>query len=406
MVKIIGILFKIIHRIKYQFNRIHSFIIMRNLHNSTVGKDKLKVAFVVQVPEVWDKEAPIFEMMTKDDRFAPVLIVFPSFDIVSWSLQEYGNELDYFVNKYESKYILKAYSDGLWMDVKKEKYDYIFFQRCWENYLPSFMHTKNVSRYAKTCYIPYWIAGFYEEKGYYKTDFFNYMYLCFNSVEDASNAFLNGKFQRMLFLGSPAIDSFIDNYEIKEESRVRSVLWTPRWTSDLKWGGTTFYENMYNVLDMGDRYPELKVIIRPHPLTFSNALREKKLTEKQIIDYKNQLDERGILIDANPVVADTFMATDVLITDYSSIVFEFFLTGKPIIYCSDININFDDTYKAIINSLYVVNSWDEVTKVMDDLVGGKDILKDKRKRIIDKLTSEHKGATKRVLDYLYIDNHN
>ena len=34
------------------------------------GRDrKIKVAFVSQMPEVWDKQAPVYERMAADDRF-------------------------------------------------------------------------------------------------------------------------------------------------------------------------------------------------------------------------------------------------------------------------------------------------------------------------------------------------
>ena len=66
-------------------------------------RDKIKVSFIVQMPEIWDKEAPVFEALLRDDRFDACLIVVPHYDYSKDKLCSYGDELEYFRNKTQYK---------------------------------------------------------------------------------------------------------------------------------------------------------------------------------------------------------------------------------------------------------------------------------------------------------------
>ena len=70
--------------------------------------------------------------------------------------------------------IILAYSDEKWIDLKELKLNYIFYQRCWENYLPECYTTKTVIKHSKTCYIPYCFHGLNVKKTYYSSSFFYY----------------------------------------------------------------------------------------------------------------------------------------------------------------------------------------------------------------------------------------
>ena len=60
---------------------------------------------------------------------------------------------------------------------------------------------------------------------------------------------------------------------------------------------------------------------------------KRRMTERDVENYKNSVKEHGASFDKNEIVGDTFRQTEILITDYSSIILEFFLSGKPVIYC-------------------------------------------------------------------------
>ena len=70
-------------------------------------RSAIKVGFIVQMPEVWDKIAPVYEKMVKDKRFAAWLIIVPKYDFVQKTEGDYGEECEYFLKKYpDCNYII------------------------------------------------------------------------------------------------------------------------------------------------------------------------------------------------------------------------------------------------------------------------------------------------------------
>lgn len=87
-------------------------------------KRKIKVGFIVQMPEIWDKQLPVYEAMLADEMFDPYLIVLPSFDLALNTFKEYGEELEFFRSLYPDEKIILAYSDEKWINLKELKLNY------------------------------------------------------------------------------------------------------------------------------------------------------------------------------------------------------------------------------------------------------------------------------------------
>ena len=364
--------------------------------------DKIKVGFIVQMPEIWDKEAPVFEAMTTNELFDPYLIVVPAFDFVNWRIGEYGEEYRYFSDKYKPDFIIIAWNDG-WLNLEEEHFDYIFYQRPWEQYLPRKYHAYKVIRYAKTCYIPYCYHALSDRKIYYETSFFRNLYLLFCCSQEQLKSQENNKYKIGIFLGFPVLEQI--NLQVQKNfeshnSKKFTVLWTPRWTDDKEYGGTTFFRYMNRILEIKSRYPDINLLLRPHPFTFANAIKTRKLTELEINEYKRFAENCGAKFDSNEFINNTFKITDILITDFSSIIIEYFLYGNPIIYCSNVELNFSKTYKNIIDCTYVAKNWKEVILYIEEIKMGNDFLKPKRKRLIREITASHIDSSSKIIEYI------
>ena len=374
---------------------------MKRIMDRQIRNDNIKVGFLVQMPEIWDKQLPVFERMLNDERFDPYLVVLPSFDISSNSFKKYGEELGFFKEKYDESRIIITYTNNQWLDLKQLNFNYVFYGRCWENYLPPCYCTRNVIKYAKTCYIPYCFHGLNERQRYYKTSFFYYLYLFLCCSDEQLNDFRAHKGQKNVFLGFPSLEHISCDTELKYET----ILWTPRWTDDKEFGGSNFFKYMNSITDIKETFPKTNLVLRPHPLTFQNALKLGKLTETEIEEYKNKLDKFGVSFDTNKLIEDSFLKTDILITDFSSVLMPYFLTGKPIIYCSEIdNVDFTESFKNIIECSYVAKSWQDVMKYVSSLLNGEDPLKEKRIKMVSKMAGHNEESTKRILDFLIEDS--
>lgn len=394
-----------LHDIKYYLRQRQANKFLRVIANKGYNIGPIKVGFIVQVPEIWDKEAPVFEAMIKDNRFDPYLLIVPSYDFIKSSFMDYGEELSFFSSMYNGRNIVKLFSDGKWLDLEKAQFDYIFYQRCWEDYIPTQYHTSVVIKFAKTCYIPYAVGGLFDGKEYYRTRFFASLYICFCSTQAQLFFHPKNKYRQVVFLGAPVLETFAKKYSrvsLQHQSKTINVLWTPRWTDDKAFGGSTFIRDMHNVIKLSKLNSNIRVILRPHPMTFKNAIKEKKLTQSEVDNYIIEAIKSGAIFDGNKLIEDSFLSTDILITDYSSIVLEYFLTGRPVVYCGDINVNFETLYKKISEAFYVVNNWEEVEKVVNSLVNGEDPLFDKRQKTIQSINLDNDDSSNKILDY--IDN--
>jgi len=345
----------------------------------------IRVGFIVQMPEVWDKRKPLFEAMMEDPDFSPMLIVVPEYNLVTEKIGDYGSELSYYQGLYGGEHLIIAKNpeSGEYADLEPFGFHYVFYERPYEHYLPELYHTKNVCRYARTCYIPYYFNDKKAEKAYFKTNFFRYLTYFFAGSEEESRIAKTKSMRKNICLGYPDLDRVERSFDNPKEG---AVLYTPRWIEEDEYGGSSFYEYK-------DAFVSLKaelnheVIFRPHPLTFGHAISTGLMTEETVKKYLDSLTENGIEIDQNKNCGDTFLKTGILVTDMSSIIINFFLTGKPIVLCRDLSkIPFTETYSKIIESSYEVKNWKELVKRVDLLLKGEDPLKEKRLKAISEIT--------------------
>lgn len=339
----------------------------------------ISVAFLAQLPEIWDKQDTVFEKMLADSRFDPFLVAVPSYDIVKGEIGAYGYELEYFEKKYPAERVLKAkQEDGSWLDLKACGFDYVFYQRPYESYLPRQYDTAHVIQYSRTAYIPYYYQ-YLNFPLYEATGFFNNLYLFFASSEaDKRQSRIMTK-RHVVSVGYPVLERV---KPAETAQKKFTFLWTPRWIDDEQTGGSNFMKYKDLIVKWKAERDDIRLIIRPHPMTFANAIKEGKMSPSEVRDYKNSLIERHITLDSNIFAEDTFAEMDALITDTSSIIISAFVTGKPIIYCSNPQLDFTEDYQKIIGASYQVSDWENLLRTAEMLAHGDDPMKERRLDVI------------------------
>ena len=340
-------------------------------------RNAIKIGFIVQMPEVWDKEAPVFEALLEDKRFEVCMIIVPHYNFSKSCLEKYGEEQRYFEGKYPkvTAILLKDEND---MPID-DSFDYIFYQRCWEHYLPPQLRCKNVIQHAITCYIPYCYHESPESTKYYQKKFFWYLNKFYCCSKDQYEQVKQIKGVECNYFGYPAIDTI--QYMNSSHDSI-NILWTPRWTDDPEFGGTSFNRNRNRIFDLFKLSPDIRLTLRPHPLTFENAIKQGWMMPSDVNDYKEKVNKMGAALDNNKLIEETFQSTDVLITDFSSAIITFFLSGRPIIYCADYGFPLTDTFQNIMNSIYIAKDWADIYRITQDLINGKDPLYGKRQEVI------------------------
>jgi CDP-glycerol glycerophosphotransferase (TagB/SpsB family) len=162
---------------------------------------------------------------------------------------------------------------------------------------------------------------------------------------------------------------------------------------------------MDSMFDYFINNPKYIFIFRPHPYAFPNFI-EKGLISKEQFELikKRFLQSSNSLFDSSRLYLDTLFDADIMITDISSIIAEFFYTGKPIVFCHNTPPEtISSEMKLILSCDYNAYSFKDIVLEVEKLSKNLDEYKIKRKQISSNFFVNSKGSTKRINDIIEND---
>ena len=360
----------------------------------------IKVAFLVQMEEIWDKEAPVCTAMLENDGFSVDIIVIPPYNFKERSIgTEYQS--DYFFKRYVNA--IKAYENRKWYDIDPNQYDFVFYQRPYDSYLPSQYQSKTLVKKTKCCYIPY---GFSGADVFLATtlekSFFRNMHIVFMdsdySAQKANELFTTKYIKeahKIVSFGYPSLLPFFSN----QSSIEKKIVWCPRWSYDKKIGGSHFLEYRNTIIKLKEMYPDYEVVFRPHPLMFDELDSKNMFSHQQAENYLAELDRLSIQYSKNTPIDSVLKSACLLITDYSSLIIEFFASGKPIIYCES-DIVFNPFFEEIAEGMYIARSENDILSFSQNILSGNDYLSERRKSLIHAMYNRNKNSTNKIIEYI------
>ena len=212
---------------------------------------------------------------------------------------------------------------------------------------------------------------------------------------------------KTIISGFPRYDD-IDDYKNKEskswlfsKKNQYRVMWTPRWCTNE--GNCSFFDYKDLMVKFAQKHTDIALLFRPHPQAFLNWNRTGELTEKEAQVYKSLYQQSSNMsIDDKKTYFDTIFSSDCLISDTSSFIADYFMTGKPIIYCHKVDM-FNELSKKMSEGFYWVNNWNELEEILNNLRNGIDDLKEKRLEILNDLKSYNGGSAQIILNTLKQD---
>lgn len=366
----------------------------------------VKVGFLCQYIPAWHKLKPIYENMCADSRFSPVLICIPS-NITGGKLQteDYtqNDTLDYFREQGYGDAINALLPDGSWLDLAALDLAYVFYPRPYDSFMPLPYQSRFVSRYSKICIILY---GMNTTKEVTTTtlnrDFFRFVYcyfaeLPFSQKKNRQNGWLLHKLglQHSVYYGMPGIEAIRDARNEAQpawnfsKNRFR-VLWCPRWTTNLSLGGSNFFTYYQVLLDFAQKNPDIDFLFRPHPLALQHFQQTGEMTAEEAALFTKRCEQLpNVSLDKEKEYAATFWGTDVMISDISGMIPEYFVTGKPLIYCaSNMILTPEETTARILEGSYVVDDKQQLLACLEQLRQSIDPLKEERQQIVQALYNE------------------
>lgn len=359
----------------------------------------VKVVFLCEDPAFWKSFESVVIAMKRDSRFEVVLIklryrVRRADGSCAYEPLDYSD-----VEERLGVTFLESYDESRrrWINLKKMKPDYVFYVHPYDEIRHPGFKVKMVSRYARPCYIPYCIS--YANVGVETLTVSFYLYLYYYFVDSAGRiphikAFLkepeNMDDQHLLYLGYPRFDRTGSSKGITAPKESFTILWLPRWKSDT--GECHFFEYKNTLAKYAREHPACKLIFRPHPYCFRNFLVTGEMTQEEVEGLRTEYRERPELeMDEKGDYQPSFHVADVLVADPTSLIEEFFPTGKPVIFCGNFIYNFTDTTNKMAPGLYLASSQEKLLELLDDLRKGEDPLKEKREQLLREVYSGMDG---------------
>jgi hypothetical protein len=361
---------------------------------------KIHVIFVCHSPSLWGKLSPVYQALNRDPNFKTSLIAVP-YKHSSFSGSEYHDDgIGDYLKRVEGSDPIIGYDkeQNEWFDLQSLEPDYVFFQTPYDSIFPFAYTSECISAYARICYVPYYGVMIYKgsvDETTHPLTFFKNVSLAFvgNKIEarDLVNR-LHGVLppDQVIMGGAPMLDYLIQTksptdgaWNTKKSKEQMRILWTPRWHTGE--GNCHFFDYKDYFIQLAKLNTSIDFRFRPHPLCFRNFQAKGELTEKELESMLQDYERLpNAAIDYSGAYEDTFLSSDVLVSDMSSMMAEYFITGKPIVYTHKVD-TFNQFGSKLAEGYYWVNNQLELDEVLSMLGRGEDPLKPKRQEIIEEM---------------------
>lgn len=376
---------------------------------------KIRVLLVMNLLVMWKNFVPLFDALSKNELFDPIIVLNPMFPIDEYTLAKYEKTVQFFQDVNVN--IKQGYDveSGTFLDIAELSPHYVFFPSPYNFQRPPQYHSAIVSLYACVCHLHYGLS-MYEESVIlqFGRDFYQKNTLIFaetiyhqqKSSIDVCELIPDFKINQIHYVGWSGGEC-IKNHTAGQQDFTRwkqdgfRILWTPRWTDF--YNETTFL--IYK--DILFQYAEKNkccLCFRPHTLAMESYVNKGILSKEEREQFIRQYqDSQNAFIDYEEDARSVIHTADVLVSDPSGIVMEFFVTGKPIIYTKKAFDHLNDLYKKMLKcTAYWVHNDKELHDTLDMLRRGEDPLKETRLDFI-KETFILENTGQKMLDTLYHD---
>lgn len=396
---------RFVHWAKWRQNELKAFSrhCKRKRYNKATRNSSdgvIKVFFICQYIPAWSKNKQLFEALKRDKRFNPILLCVPN-RIFANQLQDKedmtNDVYDYFVRHGYKEALNALVGKDVWYDLKEACADYVIYNR-YDRPMPIPYTSTEVSSYSKVCLIDYGTSLLHKMDLMYERTFIANIYCLFAESEEKKREFKRRN--RLLCLcglsraeccGIPAVENaFKAQNDIAPAWSFSNngfrAIYAPRWTMDPSWGGSSFIKYRDTFFELADSHPEMDFLVRPHPLMFQNFIDTGLMNAEEVEAYKEACNLRSNMqLDNEKEYLASFWNSNVLICDFSSMIIEYYITKKPIIYLTyDESVGYGDQMTSMLKGCYLVNDEDGLKYTINMLFAGEDPMASIRAEVCEK----------------------
>lgn len=351
--------------------------------NKLKKKSVLKVIFYVYDSCKW-KCQKIYDEMLEHPNFEPLVVVTKNAannkDNPSYQTQEEILEtFKFFKNKRMNVELGYDFEKNKHIPFKNFKPDIIIYQHPW--YVETSQGPVVCSKYALTAYVPYDIPTTTLETEY-NLRFYQYVENFYVINENLKNFYaprMDNKGINLKAVGAPSLEN------IKEEPNGDFVIYAPHWTinHEKTIAYSTFKENGKFILEYAKNHPELNWVFKPHPMLKKALIDNKFMNAQEVKEYYSEWEKIGKAY-YNGDYFEIFNNSRLMITDCSTFLVEYLMSGKPLINLVSENApEFNIVLKDIVESFYKINNNKKLEDILNSILyENNDELKPKRVKLI------------------------
>jgi len=306
-----------------------------------------RVVFVAQNGHSWSCMATVHAAFAADPAWETVVVALP-WEHPSYEASTRGEDKNRIFDFLKEEGIPHV----RWEDfsLQKNSADLVFLQNPYDSTRPDGWRVPDLVRAGhRLCYVPYAIeiGGNHEDVLFqFNMPLQQYAWAVFARSPAHRDLFAEhcrAGNRHVIASGHPKFDALCQDMDVAPDPGLLAfaggrplILWNPHF--DVRLNGTRFGDGYSTFLRWRDfmleefaRRPDIAFVIRPHPIFFAALEHRGIMTRAELDDFSRRCHEAGnIRIDLASSYFPVLAAADGMISDCSSLLIEFGITGKPV----------------------------------------------------------------------------
>lgn len=306
---------------------------------------QVRAVFFAELGGKWDSMASVYEYMEKDSRFDPVVVRTPVWRFVMRD------------GKQEEEIIYKDFLTPMGIpslgynqyDIEEDCPDLAFISQPYEGATMERFWPENIAKHTRLVYLPYWAPHLITnglEKTLCQMRVHEYAWKICGTSEKLYQYYCkyaaNGG-NNMLVTGIPKFDFVV---RLKEKNMEIPQAWQPVVAGKKVFLWNTWYvfhatsiRHFHQIVDWFREHDDCVLIWRPHPMLDAVTKLQGTPEEYQKLqEYVSIIKELpNTIYDEETSYAASFACSDALISDLSSMVFQYLLLDKPVLWMTGPN---------------------------------------------------------------------
>lgn len=376
-------------------------------------KRKIKILFLNSEISKWQYQM-LYEKFDSHSGFDVQLAIYPNEDsLKKMSQDELKNSIEanynYFCNKNMSVSYAYDFEKEKFIDLKTFKPDIVFYEQPWA--LPKKYSVLNVSKFALTMYCSYG-SQITNGSNEYSTNLHKEIYKEFIDNEYIKQILIDHDVNNEVpvFAGQLKLDMYLkplnDSNICWKTNGKKRIIWAPHFSfyrnSILGFG--TFDWNYKFFYEYAKQHQEYEFIFKPHTRLKYTIIEQNLMSEEEVDKYFKDWDalpNAQVITGCNYI--DMFKASDLMITDCNSFLYEYLPTNKPLIHMiGRYTVGHNEFGQKLCRGYYAVEDIEGLSEILNELlVNENDYLKNVREEVIkNDLVQPEGGTAQFILDYI------